>query len=111
MEFPRLGVELEPQLLPYTTATAVWDLSHICDLHHSSQQRQILNPLREARDPASSWILIGFVTTEPKRELQFGLVFLHDETLCANFELIFFYLNKGVLIFLSLRMYSFCPFL
>ena len=21
----------------YTTATATWDLSHICDLHHSSQ--------------------------------------------------------------------------
>ena len=26
------------------------DRSHVCDLHHSSQQRQILNPLREARD-------------------------------------------------------------
>ena len=24
--------------------------SHICDLHHSSQQYQILNPLSEARD-------------------------------------------------------------
>ena len=26
------------------------DLSLICDLHHSSQQRQILNPMSEARD-------------------------------------------------------------
>ena len=26
------------------------DLSHVCDLHHSSQQRQILNPLNEASD-------------------------------------------------------------
>ena len=26
------------------------DLSPICDLYHSSQQHQILNPLREARD-------------------------------------------------------------
>ena len=26
------------------------DLSHVCDLHHSSWQRQILNPLSEARD-------------------------------------------------------------
>ena len=26
------------------------DLSHVCDLHHSSRQRQILNPLSEARD-------------------------------------------------------------
>ena len=27
MEVPRLGVELELQLLAYTTATATWDLS------------------------------------------------------------------------------------
>ena len=26
------------------------DLSRICDLHQSSQQRRILNPLSEARD-------------------------------------------------------------
>jgi len=35
----------------YTTATATQDPSHICDLHHSSQQCQILNPLSKARDP------------------------------------------------------------
>ena len=50
MEVPRLGVELELQLLAYTIATVMWDLSHVCDLHHSSRQRQILNPLSEARD-------------------------------------------------------------
>ena len=50
MEVPRLGVELELQQLPsYTTATATPDLSCICDLHHSSWQCQILNPLSEAR--------------------------------------------------------------
>ena len=54
MEVPRLGVELELQLLAYTTATAAADLSHICDLHHSSQQRQILNPLSEVRDQTSN---------------------------------------------------------
>ena len=48
MEVPRLGVELELQLL--ATATAMWDLSHVCDLHHSLRQRRILNPLSEARD-------------------------------------------------------------
>jgi len=32
------------------TAMATWDLSHVCDLPHSSQQHQILNPLGEARD-------------------------------------------------------------
>ena len=31
-------------------------------LHHSSQQRQILDALSEARvEPASSWILVGFI--------------------------------------------------
>ena len=34
----------------YTTATAMPDLSHACDLHHSLWQCQILNPLSEARD-------------------------------------------------------------
>ena len=46
----RLGVELELQLPAYTTATAMWDLSPICDLHHSSGQCRILNPLSKARD-------------------------------------------------------------
>ena len=48
MAIPRLGVELELQLPAY--ATAMRDPSHICDLHHNSQQCQILNPLSEARD-------------------------------------------------------------
>ena len=50
---------MELQLPVYTTAT---DLSHICDLHRSLWQRQILNPLNEARDPIcvlifTSWVL------------------------------------------------------
>ena len=50
MEAPRLGVKLELQLLAYSTATAMWDLSHICDLHCSLQQCRIPNPQSEARD-------------------------------------------------------------
>ena len=50
MEVPRLGIELELQLPAYTTATATWDPSRVCDLYHSSWQRQILNPLSEAGD-------------------------------------------------------------
>ena len=46
----RLGVESVLQLLADTTATAMLDPSHVCDLHHSSWQHQILNPLIEARD-------------------------------------------------------------
>ena len=50
MEFPRLGFQSELQLPTYATATAMQDSSHICNLHHSSWQRQILNPLSEAGD-------------------------------------------------------------
>ena len=50
MEVPRLGVRSEHQLLAYTKATVMQDPSHICDLHHNSQQCQILNPLSEVRD-------------------------------------------------------------
>ena len=50
MEVPMLGVKLELQLPPYTTAIATPDLSHICNLCHSLRQHWILNPLSEARD-------------------------------------------------------------
>ena len=50
MESPSLGVELELQLLAYTTAAATGDLSHICNLHHSSWQHPIPDPLSKARD-------------------------------------------------------------
>ena len=50
MEVPSLGVKSELQLLTYTTATVMQDLRGVCDLHHSSQQHKILNPLSEARD-------------------------------------------------------------
>ena len=46
MEVTRLGVELLPAY-----ATAMPDLSCICDLHHSLWQCWILNSLNEARDP------------------------------------------------------------
>ena len=45
------------------------DPSHICNLRHSSQQHQILNPLSKAKVPATSWFLVGFVSTAPRREL------------------------------------------
>ena len=50
MEVPRLEVESELQLLAHTTATGTPDPSHVCDLHHSSQQCRIPDPLSEARD-------------------------------------------------------------
>ena len=50
MEVPRLGVNSELQLPTHTTATSTQDPSRICDLHHSSWQHQIFNPLSEAKD-------------------------------------------------------------
>ena len=63
MEVPRLQVELELQLLAYTTATAiaVQDLSHVCDLNHSLGQHRILNPLSEVRDQTHSLFDTGHV--------------------------------------------------
>ena len=66
MEVPRLGVKSELQVIAYTTVTLTPDPSWGCDLHHSWWQR----PLSEARiQLETSWILLGFVTTEPWWEL------------------------------------------
>ena len=69
MEVPRLGVKLELQLLAYTTTTAMQDLSCICELHHSSGQHQIPDPLSKARDQTcilmdTSWIHFCCATME-----------------------------------------------
>ena len=50
MEVPRLVIKSELQLPSFITAGATPDPSHLCDLHHSSRQCQILNPLGKARD-------------------------------------------------------------
>ena len=70
MEISRLGVQLALWLLAYATATATLDLSHVCDPHHSSQQHQSLNPLSKV-EPATSWLLVGFISAVPPRELLF----------------------------------------
>ena len=51
IEVPGLRVELELQLLAYTTATATLDPSRVCDLHHSSWQCE-----RSGIEPTSSGI-------------------------------------------------------
>ena len=61
VQVPRLGVQLELQLLAYTTAMATPDLS-VCHLYHNSRQRWIPNPLNKDRDPTcvlmdASWVL------------------------------------------------------
>ena len=72
MEGPRLGVRLELQLPAYAAATATWDLSIICNLHHSLQQHQIPDPLIQARDRThilmdTGWIHFHCDTRETPR--------------------------------------------
>ena len=50
MKIPKLEVELELQLPAFATATATPDLSCICNLHLSSRQCQIFNPLSLGRN-------------------------------------------------------------
>ena len=61
MEVPRPGVESELQLLACATATAMLDLSRICNLYHSSQQRQLLNALSKARDQTHSLMVPSWI--------------------------------------------------
>ena len=64
MEVPRLGVESELQQPANITATAMPDLSCICDL------RRILNPLSKARDQTRNLMdAVRFLTTEPQWKL------------------------------------------
>ena len=67
-------VKLELQLLAYTTATAMPDLSRVYKLHHSSQQCWIFNPLRKARDRThilmvTSWVHYHWATAGTLRAL------------------------------------------
>ena len=61
MVVPRLGVQLEIKLPTYATATATQDLSRICDLHHRSRQRRILNPRSEAKDRTCNLMVISWI--------------------------------------------------
>ena len=63
------------------------DPSHVCNLHHSSQQGRILNPLREARDPTCVIRdTTRFVSTAPRWEL-------------CLLSFLYFFFNRYVLIF------------
>ena len=84
MEVPRLEVESELQLQAFATATQ--DPSCLCNLHHSSWQRGILNLLRKARDrTATSWFLIGFVSAVPGGGQELP-VLISECTLQAQFQ-------------------------
>ena len=90
-EAPRLGVGSELQLPICTTATAMQDLNCICNQYHSSWQRQILNPMSEARDRAhilmdTNWVHYSWATTEtPEKKIlntQIGGNHIIKELIC-----------------------------
>ena len=62
VEVPRLGIESELQLLAYTTATAMRDLSHVWNLCHRSFARSLTHWARPGIEPSASLILVGIVT-------------------------------------------------
>ena len=75
--FPGQGVKLNLQPLAYTIATTTQDLTHVCGLHHSSPQCQILNPLSEARNRTRnlmvpSQILSRYVTIGTPKTISNG---------------------------------------
>ena len=61
MQVPRLGVELELSLPAYARATATLDPSLFYNLHHSSWQRRILNPLSKVRDRTCNLIVPSLI--------------------------------------------------
>ena len=80
MEVPSLGVQSDLQLSAYIPAThrgvqgyfwelsrSVTELSRVCDLHRSSQQRWILNPLSEARDRTHDLMVTGQISAVPSQ--------------------------------------------
>ena len=100
MEIPRLGVELELQLSTYTRTTTMPDSICICELHHSSWQCWLLNPLSEAR--GQTRILMNassngtcWATTGMPRFL-------------FSFFLFFFLMNMSIVVFWFVVPMRFC---
>ena len=90
MEVPGLAVESELQLQAYTTviAIAMPEQSHVCELHHSSWQRHILNPLSKAREQTCN-------LTVPSR-IRFRCSIMGTPLLCLFFGLVFYSTSKRI---------------
>ena len=84
MEVPRLGVQSELQPLATATATAMWEPSCIYTTAHSNA-RSPTHCARPGVELASSWILVGLITTEPQQDLPPPLIYLnHYRVLTHN---------------------------
>ena len=102
MEVPKLGIKSELQLLAYTTVTAMQDPSLVCNLHHSSWQCPILNPLRKARDPIrilmdTSWVHYHWAMMgTPSLRFQSNIFIKKEKLLFLIHWLLLLYLKPGL---------------
>ena len=72
MEVPRLGVELELQLLAYATATAMQDPSYLQPIPElTGNARSLTHRMRPGIESASSWILAGMCQNRDSKFLFF----------------------------------------
>ena len=76
VEVPRLEAESELQLPAYTTATAAQDLSHASATYTTARSSagSLTYWVRPGIEPASSWILVGFISAEPQWEFPLFLL-------------------------------------
>uniref|UniRef100_A0A8D1R0F5 Chromatin accessibility complex protein 1 n=1 Tax=Sus scrofa TaxID=9823 RepID=A0A8D1R0F5_PIG len=51
------------------------DPSRVCDLHHSSRQRRVLNRVRPGIKPSTSRFLVGLASAAPRREPPFSFFY------------------------------------
>jgi len=99
LEVPRLGVKSELQLSAYATATETPDLSRVSNLHHSSWQCQILNPLSKARDQTRNLMVpsrIHFCCAMTGTPLLMNIDIAHSFSMfysmyCMTISVFFFY--------------------
>ena len=104
MEVPRLGVKLELQLQAYATTIAMEDPSlHHSNLHHSSWQHRIPDPLSEVRDRTcilmdTSWIRFLCTATGTPRAIHF--YWNTNKEMQLNYVLSFCFENVCIFIFL-----------
>ena len=68
MEAPRLGVKLELQLPAYSHSSAARSVTY-ATAHGNT--RSLTHQLRPGIEPATSWILVSFITAEPRPGLLF----------------------------------------
>ena len=69
MEVPRLGVQSKLQLPAYATATAMPDPRSATYATAHGNAESLAHRGRPGIESMSSWILVGFITAVPQREL------------------------------------------